>query len=184
MSEEMISWVIIPIVIMLARIVDVSLGTIRIIQIALGKKLIASLIGFAECLLWLIAVSQIMQNLSNIFCYIGFALGFAIGNYIGIFISEKLPSGLQIIRIINNSKVKSLQMALRDEGFGVTTVDGYGAKGPVNLIYVVSSQVDVPRVMEIIKQMEPSSFVTINDVKSRYLGTLKPTSFLSGFFRK
>ncbi len=78
------TYIIIPLLICLARIIDVSLGTVRIILVSKGAKIIAPILGFFEVLIWLIAIGQVMQNLTNVMNYFAYAFGFAIGNYIGI----------------------------------------------------------------------------------------------------
>ena len=93
------NWVILPALIFVSRIFDVSFGTLRIIFVSRGKRSIAPFLGFFEVLIWLLAISQIMQNLNNFACYIAYAGGFAMGNYIGMRIEEKLAMGTMIIRV-------------------------------------------------------------------------------------
>ena len=131
------SWIILPILIFLSRLCDVTLGTLRHIFMAKGMKNIAPILGFFEVLLWLIMVGQIMQHLDNWACYIGWAGGFAAGNYIGLIIEERIALGLQVIRIITNQDCSSLTEALKNKNHGITVVDGQGAKGPVKLIFTI-----------------------------------------------
>ena len=92
------TYVILPLLIFLARIADVSIGTIRIVMVAKGQKMIAPILGFFEVLIWLLAISKIMQNLDNWVCYVAYGAGFATGNYIGMIIEEKLAMGIKIGR--------------------------------------------------------------------------------------
>ena len=92
-ESHFFAWVVLPILIFLARICDVSLGTVRLIFVSRGFKYLAPVIGFFEVLIWILAMTQIMQNLTNPICYLGYAGGFATGNYIGILIAEKLSLG-------------------------------------------------------------------------------------------
>ena len=87
---DVYAWIIIPFLIFLARVADVSIGTIRLIFISKGLKYLAPVVGFFEILIWLMAIGQIMKNLSNPICYIAYAGGFATGNFVGICIAEKL----------------------------------------------------------------------------------------------
>lgn len=184
MEFDVFNWVIIPILIMLARIVDVTLGTIRIIHISMGMKISATLLGFVECIIWLYSVAYVMQNLSNIACYIGFATGFALGNFVGLYIGNKITPGLQVVRVITRNKLETLQMALRDEGYGVTTVDGRGARGSVNIIYVVIKRSDMKEVFNIIQNIEPEAFITVGDVRQHYLGTIRSRNIIPGLLKK
>jgi uncharacterized protein YebE (UPF0316 family) len=88
-GSTLFSWVILPVLIFCLRICDVSFGTLRIIFVARSKRLIAPLLGFFEVSIWVLAINQVMQNLDNIACFLGYALGYATGNYIGILIEEK-----------------------------------------------------------------------------------------------
>jgi len=173
-KSDIIAYIIIPVLIFLARILDVSVGTIRIILISRGNKFISPLLGFIEVTIWLLAISQIMKNLNNVVCYLAYGSGFAFGNYVGILLENKLALGLQGIRIITNNQLQSLPMVLRDEGFAVTTIKGRGSKGPVNVIHTVVNRKDVNQVLEITKHLEPQAFVMVEDVRYAQAGYFKP----------
>jgi uncharacterized protein YebE (UPF0316 family) len=89
------TWIVLPVLIFVARITDVSLGTVRVIFVSRGLKYLAPLVGFFEVLIWLLAIGQIMKNLSNPVCYIAYAAGFGMGNYVGIRIAEKLAKSAE-----------------------------------------------------------------------------------------
>ena len=97
---DLYTYLLLPLLIFCARIIDVSIGTLRIIFVSKGKRNIAPLLGFFEVLVWILAISEIMQNLNNWVCYVAYAAGFAAGNYVGMIIEEKLAIGILIIRII------------------------------------------------------------------------------------
>ena len=97
---DYVSLIIIPLLIFVARIFDVTLGTIRIILVSRGVKIPAALLGFFEVLIWLIAIGRVMQNLNNVSNYIAYAGGFAMGNFVGIYIENKLAMGLLSIRVV------------------------------------------------------------------------------------
>ena len=84
------TWVLLPFLIFLARIFDVTLGTLRVIFITRGMKYFSALVGFIEILIWLLAIGQIFKNLNNIACYVAYAGGFATGSFLGIYFAEKL----------------------------------------------------------------------------------------------
>lgn len=159
-------WLVLPFVIFLARICDVTIGTIRIMFVSKGNKRVASVLGFFEVLIWIVAIGQIMKNLNNPACYIGYAGGFALGNYIGITIEGKLALGLQVVRIFTNHKTNELANSLRKAGFGVTVLDGRGTTGPVNLIYTVIKRRSLPEAERIIKHFNPKAFYSIEELRS------------------
>ena len=72
---DVYAWIVIPFLIFLGRVADVSMGTIRLIFISRGLKYLAPIVGFFEILIWLLAIGQIMKNLSNPVCYVAYAGG-------------------------------------------------------------------------------------------------------------
>lgn len=164
-NPETYALVVLPILIFIARILDVSLGTIRIVFISKGFKYLAPVIGFFEILIWLLAIGQIMQNLNNIYYYIFYAAGFAAGNFVGMHIEEKLSIGTQIIRVITRREASKLLKTLKSAGYGVTSADAKGNRRQVKIVYVIVDRRDVQNVIRLIKRYNPSAFYTIEDVK-------------------
>ena len=165
MSDGIWHWVVIPLLICCARIVDVSIGTIRIMLIARGRKILPPLLGFVEVLIWLAAIRQILNNLDNVATYIGFAAGFALGNYIGMFIEEKLAMGSVVIRLITPKDSSELQLQLKKSGYGVTCIDAQGGTGQVSIIFTIVNRRDYPRVIDIINRFHPKAFYSVEDVR-------------------
>ncbi len=159
-------YVIMPFLIFAARICDVSLCTVRLILLYRGRRIIAPVIGFIEALIWLLAIRQIMNNLTNPFVYVGFAAGFAMGNYVGIILEEKLAVGLEVIRIISKTDGLELVNSLTAQGYGTTSVDANGSTGKVQIIFTIVPRRHHKRVIGIIKKFNPRAFYTIEDVKS------------------
>lgn len=163
--SNVFSYILLPLLIFSARVCDVSLGTIRIIFISKGLKYLAPLIGFFEVLIWLLAMGQIMQNLTNVYYYLFYAGGFATGNYIGILLEEKLSIGNVAIRIIVKRDAKKLISVLREHHYGVTVMDGEGVKGPIKIIFTVTPRHNIFNVIQMVKQYNPSAFYSIEDIR-------------------
>jgi uncharacterized protein YebE (UPF0316 family) len=165
-SPELLTYVILPILIFLARICDVSLGTIRVIFISKGIRYLAPIIGFFEVIIWLLAIGQIMNNLTNFVAYIAYGAGFAAGTYIGMVIEEKISLGLVSVRVITKKDPGELIQYLRLNNYGVTSLDGEGGTGKVKMVFTIIKRQDLPHVVEIIKQFHPNAFYSVDDVKS------------------
>ena len=163
--SEIFTYIILPLLIFFARICDVTLGTIRIILVSKGQKLVAPILGFFEIFIWIIAISKIMENLNNIPCYIGYAAGFATGNYIGILVEEKLAMGVTVIRIITQKAANELIKNLSLSGYGITNIDAKGTMGNVSVIYTVVQRRNLQNVINIIKEFNPKAFYTVEDVR-------------------
>jgi len=164
-GSSFFNWIILPFLIFCARIFDVSLGTIRISLVSKGLKYIASLIGFVEVIIWLLAIRVIMQNLNNVVCYIAYGAGFAMGTFIGLQIEKKLALGNAIIRIVTQKDATELTNHLRAKGFGVTSIEAEGAEGKVNVLYVIIKRHDFHTVSTAIETFNPKAFYTLEDLK-------------------
>ena len=158
------AWFVLPFLIFLARVADVTMGTVRVIFVSRGMKYLAPVIGFFEILIWLLAIGQIMKNLSNPMCYIAYAGGFAMGNYVGITIAEKLSLGVVLIRVVTAKDALPLVERLKDKDYGVTSVDGHGASGEVKVVFTVVQRREVRNVVELIKTFNPHAFYSIEEV--------------------
>lgn len=157
--------VFLPLMIFLARIMDVSIGTVRIILVAKGYKKFAPIAGFFEILIWIIAITRIMENLDNWVCYIAYALGFATGNYIGMIIEERLALGYETVRIITKQAANNLIEEFRERGYGTTSVDAHGNLGAVAVIYVIVSRKKIKNVISLIYKHNPKALYTIEDIR-------------------
>ena len=164
------AWVVLPLIIFVARIFDVTLGTLRIIFVARGKRNLAPILGFFEVLIWIVVISQLVQNLESATAYIGYAAGFAAGNYFGMWLEDKLALGTYILRLITAEESGELVQRLRAAGFGVTTVAGEGKTGMVHLIYTFVKRRDVEAVLSIIHELKPNAFVSMEEVRSTEKG--------------
>lgn len=158
-------YIVLPLLIFLARILDVTIGTLRIIFVSKGLKHFAAVLGFFESLIWLIAVTQVMQNLNSWHTYIAFALGFGAGNYVGIVLEERIALGNLLIRVITQKEANELVSVLRKEGYGVTSVEARGESGPVKLIFSITKRKNVNKIISIIKKYNPNAFYTIEDMR-------------------
>jgi uncharacterized protein YebE (UPF0316 family) len=163
-NSAFFTWILLPVLIFIARVADVSLGTIRVIFVARGLKYFAPIVGFFEIIIWLLAIGQIMQNLTNPICYIAYAGGFATGNYIGIWIAEKLSLGVVLIRVITSKDASELLEYLKTAEYGVTSVDAQGSAGKVQVVFTIVKRREVPGVVNLIKQFNPKAFYTIEEV--------------------
>ena len=169
-DSQLYIWIGLPLLVYFARVIDVTLGTLRIIFISRGKKYLAPLLGFVEVFIWIAVVSQIVRGVNDLVTYLAYAAGFAAGNFVGMYIEDRLAIGTQVMRIIIPNGAEALTQNLHDAGYGVTQVDGQGANGPVKLIYTVVKRKDIPLVLGLIHQTHPHAFLSIEDVRSAQQG--------------
>lgn len=165
-NEPFFALIILPILIFLARVADVSLGTLRIVFISQGKRKLAPIVGFFEIFIWLLAVGQIFSNLTNILYYFAYAGGFATGNYIGLIVENKLSLGLLSLHLIVRDDPDKLIKILKEKGYGLTTLTAEGIKGSVKLVVMIIKRKNHLAVLEIIKNISPNTFLSIENVQS------------------
>ena len=170
------NWVLLPLMIFIARMFDVTLATLRNIFISKGFRHIVPFIGFVEVLIWLVAITQTMKNLNNVACYLAWAGGFSMGTYVGMRIEEKIALGSQVIRIITNQDCEDLIDALRKANHGVTVVPAEGAKGPVKMIFTIMKRKNVSSVVDMIRTHNPTAFYSVEDIRHSNQGVFVPGS--------
>lgn len=164
-SSGWFNYGILPILIIVARICDVSLNTLRIIYLAKGYKYIVPILGFFEVLIWLLAVTRIFENLDNWLMYVAYPLGFALGNFVGMKLEERLAIGVELIRIITKKDAHDLINALRAKGFSVTAIQAEGSQGEVGVLYSIINRKNLPEYVTMIQEFNPNAFYTIEDVR-------------------
>jgi uncharacterized protein YebE (UPF0316 family) len=157
-------FLILPLFIFCLRICDVTLDTLRIIFMTKGFKYLAPIIGFFEILIWIVAITRIMQNLNSWVCYVAYAAGFATGNFVGMLVDEKLAIGHELIRVITRVEATKLVNALRESGYGVTTVKASGMQGEVGIVFIIVNRKNQKHAIEIIEQYNPNAFYTIENI--------------------
>lgn len=159
-------YLVLPLLIFCFRIIDQSIGTLRLIFAAKGLKRLAPFFAFFESFIWLVAIGQIMKQLDNIYCYLAFAGGYAAGNYFGILLEEKLSIGTVVIRVIPRKDTTELINHLRRENYGVTVVPVDGMLGPTKMLFTTIRRKEAREVINIIKMHNPTAFYTVDEVKS------------------
>jgi uncharacterized protein YebE (UPF0316 family) len=165
-SESFFAYILLPLLIFLARICDVSINTIRIIYMLGGRRYTSTILGFFESFIWLMAIRQIFEHLYNWICYIAYPAGFASGIFVGMIIEEKIAYGKVIVRIITRKDVAPLISYLNEQFFRYTRVDAEGPDGRENLIFTVLERESLDDLLSKLKELIPTAFYTVERVKA------------------
>lgn len=190
MEVDLHTFIIIPALIFLSRVADVSLGTLRFIFLGRGYRKQAACLGFFEVLIWVAAMGEVMGNLNNPVCYVAYAGGFAAGNYAGIWLEEKLRVGTVLLRIVFKQEFSEFTEFLRFRNFGYTLVDGTGTRDHVKMAFCVTKRKHLEEILNMLHTTNPRSFFTIENVRSANEGIfpiIQKTPFQTPFrllFRK
>ncbi len=185
----------------LLRITDVSMSIMRMILAVRGHRILAAAIGFFEVLIWLVAVGKALEHLNSVVHVIGYAGGFAVGNYVGIWLEGRFALGVNVVRAVIRRPggvakaphaVKAARL-LRTEGFAVTEIEGKGLRSYVDILNVVTPRRRVPNVIRIIREQDPTTFLSVEEVRSIEGGYIRPggrklpfltTQFLPARYKK
>jgi len=177
------SYIVLPLLIFVARICDVTLGTLRIIFVSKGYKVIAPILGFFEVLLWIIVISQLLNSISGWFCYIAYAAGFATGNFVGMKIEERIAIGTMLVRITISKDARELMNILNNNGFGTTLIEGEGSKGKVNIILSIVSRKSIQNIQKMLNEYDRNLFYSIEDVRSVTKGVFPSSQNINSRWR-
>ena len=186
LSAGALTPILIPLLVFGARVIDVSLETLRIILLARGGRLIVPAIAFVEIIFWIVSLGLVVNEFTNPIYLISYGAGFAAGNYAGILLEERLAMGICVLRVIASEEDHALIDAIRGTGYGVTVVAAEGLHGPCTIFYSVVRRCDLFPITRMVEEMNPGAFCTVEDVRSTTRGTFPRSGegALSGISRR
>lgn len=150
--------------IIVGRIADVSIGTLRTVFVIQGYRSLSLVLGFFEILIWVFIVSQVVQNLQQPAYAVSYAVGFALGNYVGMTLETWLAFGEQVVRVFTRDGHK-IAAQLRSEGFRVTVFPGEGRDGPVQMLLIEIPRRKTRDIILFSREIDPKCFYIIDDVR-------------------
>jgi len=170
-----------PLYIFFARILDVSIGTMRTIFVVRGHRLTAAGLGFFEVIIWLTAVSGVLHGDLSVMKAVAYGLGFASGNVVGIWLEQLLALGQQRVVLISRGRHHSVAFGLRLADFAVTEIPARGREGDVAMSFVIVPRRLTDDVIRLARTIDPEVFVTVDDVRHssmlQVIGTHAPTGW-------
>ncbi len=164
-NQTLFSYFLLPLLIFLARVTDVSINTVRIIFVMSGHKFVSTLLGFFESLVWLLAIGQIFQHLNNWVSYLAYPGGFAMGIFVGMIIEERLALGKVVVRAITSEKLDKILHYLEENNLRYTVVSGETIGGKEQILFTVVKRDQLDKVINKFNDWIPQAFYTIESVK-------------------
>lgn len=154
-----------PILIFVARVADVSIGTVRLICVTRGRRVAAMTLGFFEVLLWVMAASTVLLQLDRWVNILAYAGGFATGTAVGMAIEQRLAMGMHILTFMSKGAAHAVAERLRFAGAVVTAFQGSGRDGPVAMCMAVVPRRQSQKMIEMAKGIDPDVLVTVEDAR-------------------
>jgi uncharacterized protein YebE (UPF0316 family) len=154
------------------RILDVPVGTLRVMYMVRGDRAKAVPLAFVESFVWLVAISRVMKNIDSPFSMVAFAAGFAAGTLVGMTLERWIASGFILARVISDVGKEKLAGELRAAGFGVTLLTGEGREGEQEILFIVTLRRRGEELLDLIRRVDDGAFVTIDPVQKAMGGYL------------
>ncbi|MCS7160265.1 MAG: DUF5698 domain-containing protein [Gemmatales bacterium] len=152
----------------------VTLSTIRTILVARHQRVVAPLLGLVEISLWLVAITQVMRNLTSPSYFVAFVAGFGVGNYLGVCVEDWMALGYAVVQIVTRKDPSILVQAFREARFGITRLDGQGVMGPVHLLFSVVPRSKLATVSQLIEATDPEAFYIVDELRHIRRGFVPP----------
>ena len=161
------------ILIFLAKLLEVSIATVRLVLTARGNRIASSLLAAVEITIWIIVTSTVLLGLSeDPLRAVAFGIAFVVGIYLGIIVEDKLALGLAQIECISElDEAKIIAGNLRGLGFGVTSFYCEGLEGEKRSINLKVHRKDIPKVMAVLREHD-HLFVTVTDIRKLSMGSI------------
>jgi uncharacterized protein YebE (UPF0316 family) len=159
--------------IFLLRVVGISLSTVRVLLTMRGRKMWSAVLGFFEVLVYVLALGQVVQNLSNVWNILAYCLGFSVGTVVGMWIEERLAIGYATVRVISVEHAPAVAEAIRGAGHGATEGLAHGSQGMVGTVKTVVRRKEVVPICQLIQKVDPQAFVTVEETQTVQRGYIR-----------
>ena len=165
------------------RVIDVSIGTVRVLFVMRGKKWVAAGLGLCESAIFITAMAQVVRDMTPV-KMIGYAMGYAAGILVGITIEQWIAAGQVMVRVVSGTKSVELRDRLWKEGYGLTAVRGEGREQEVHILFIVSQRKSTTMLLKLINEVDPHAFVTVDAVSQAIGGYMRPGALQSAMGMK
>ncbi len=157
------------------RVLGVAASTVRVLLMTRGLKLVSAILGFFEVLIYVVAVGKVVQDLNNIPNLLSYGLGFSAGILLGMWLEGRLAIGFATVRVISPGQGHQVAEAVRQAGHGATEGRAWGKDSFVGTVKTVVRRREVDTVCDIIRQVAPDAFITVEETRKIEHGYLRAT---------
>ena len=154
------------------RVLNYAISTVRLVSIARGQKLLSAALAFLEAFIFAVVMGQIVNDLENVTNLMAYCLGASAGSYVGMWLEARFIKSYSTVTVITHEKGKEITASLHSHNYGATLSRGEGRDGDVAIIRSSVLSRDVPKVIEIIREIHPDAFIDVEAVKTIQRGWL------------
>jgi uncharacterized protein YebE (UPF0316 family) len=156
----------IPLIILVARIIETTLETVRTVYITRGHKYLASSIGVGKVAIWLLSTGLVLTNLANIPGIIAYIAGYGIGTIFGMEVEDRISLGNVVVRIISPRDPEPLIEHVCRLGYGITRLAGSGrAATEVSVLLMVVPRKELAPLLAVLQKDYPDLLITVEDIR-------------------
>ena len=159
--------------IVLARVVDVTLDTVRTVAIVQGRRVFAAVLGFFQAVVYVCAIAKVLLNMDHPVYALAYGLGFASGTFLGITIEQRLAFGHQLVTLVTRKGVE-LAKALRATGHRLAEVKGHARDGDMTILFVETPRRHAQKLVREASAVDAGCFCMVNDVRVARSGPPAP----------
>lgn len=155
-----------------AKIIEITIQSLKTCMMVKGQRLKAAMLGFIECAIWGLAISTIISTLGDDLYLLAFyCIGYAVGLFLGSTLESKIALGTSNLQLIaNDENTEKIIAYLHENSRGYTVFQGHGSVDKMNMILIILPRRDAyPALKEIRKICQNNVFVVATDV-SKYAG--------------
>jgi uncharacterized protein YebE (UPF0316 family) len=160
--------------ILVLRIINYSVGTLRLVAIGRGLKLFAAVLAAFEGLIFAVVIAGVVQDLENILNLTAYCLGASLGSWAGMELEARLVKSYVIANIFSAEKGRTIAERLREAGYGVTETIGEGRDGIVITLRSVINKREMTSFTRLVNEINPDAFIAVEEargVRHGWLGT-------------
>ncbi|HEC34770.1 MAG TPA: DUF2179 domain-containing protein [Chloroflexi bacterium] len=156
------------------RVVGIAISTMATILTVQGRKLPAILTGSLSALVYVLAIGQVVSNLSNLWNLAAYVAGFGVGTWVGMILEQRIALGYAAVRVISTERGDAVAATLRGAGFGATELYGRGRKSPVGIVETIVPRKNVPTVIQLAEEADEQAIVAVSEARTVQRGYWKP----------
>ena len=174
MSEILASLhpIVVCFVVCAAKIVEITIQSLKTCMMVKGQRLKAAGLGFVECTIWGLVISTIIGTLGdNIFLLLFYCVGYATGLFLGSTIESKIALGTSNLELIaNDDSTEKITAYLKENNRGYTVFNGYGSTDKMNMIFIVLPRRETPKTLKEIRRICDNKVFVVASEVSKYAG--------------
>ena len=150
--------------IVLARITDVSLGTLRMVAVIQGRRAFATVLGFFEAVVYVCVVAKVLLNMDQPVYAVAYGLGYAAGIYLGMLIEQRLAFGKQLVFLLT-ARGPELAEVLRARDYRVAEVKGHVPEGERTILCVEVPRRETQKLIRLANTLDERCAFIVHDIR-------------------